>query len=254
MLAEQWEPAPFAGLPEQGICIDAPLGSGQCPGDTNLPKYAHLYNVVSSTNALQLFLATYPTWQQQLRPGAIKIFVVVTDDNSALSAADFTTQLNALDPTKIQPNQWRFYGIFCYTDCPTSASIGSVYKELVTQTSGVAGDLCLQNFKPVFDQLASGIVGAVKLDCVWAIPPAPEGQTFDKNKVNVEFTNGAGQSTTIYKVASAADCGPDGGWYYDDENDPKNVLVCPSTCQSIQSEPNGKIEIKFGCATIIVPS
>lgn len=254
MIAEQYDPGPFPPLSEEGICIGAPLGSGQCPGDTNLPKFAHIYQTVGSTDSLQLFLSTYPTWKQQLRPGAVKIFVVVTDDNSALPAADFTTQLNALDPATIQANQWRFYGIFCFTDCPSAANTGTVYQELVTQTNGVAGDLCLQNFKPVFDQLASGIVGAVKLDCVWAIPPPPQGQTFDKTKVNVEFTNGSGQTTTIYKVASAADCGPQGGWYYDDENNPKNVIVCPSTCQSIQADPNGKIELKFGCATIIVPS
>ncbi len=254
LIAEQWEPSPFPPIPDEGICIDAPLGSGQCPNDTNLPKYAHIFQTVSSTNSLQLFLSTYQTWQQQLRPGAVKIFVVVTDDNSALPAADFTQQLNALDPTKIQPNQWRMYGIFCFTDCPSAAKPGTVYQQLVTQTNGVAGDLCLQNFKPVFDQLASGIVGAAKLDCVWSIPTPSDGQPLDPNKVNVEFTNGSGQTTTIYKVNSAADCGPNGGWYYDDDQNPQNILVCPSTCQVIQGDPNGKISIKFGCVTQRVPS
>lgn len=255
LVAEQWAPSLFPGVvPDEGICIDAPLGSGQCPSDTNLPKFAHIYQAVGSSNSLQLFLQTFPTWKAQLRPNAVKIFVVVTDDNSAMTAADFTQQLNAIDPTLIQPNQWRFYGIYCFNDCPSAASPGTVYAQLVQQTAGVAGDLCLQNFKPVFDQLALGIVSAAKLSCLWAIPPPPNGQSFNKDQVNVEFTDGSGATTTIGKVNSAADCGPQGGWYYDDEANPKNVLVCPSTCQSIQSDPAGQIEIKFGCATVYVPS
>ena len=106
----------------------------------------------------------------------------------------------------------------------------------------------------MFDQLAAGIVGVSKLDCGWTIPPPPAGQSFAKNMVNVEFENGAGQKTIIGKVNSAADCGPQGGWYYDDENNPQNILVCPATCQTIQSDPNGKIAIQFGCATINVPT
>lgn len=254
LIAEQWEPPPFPGLPDEGICIDAPLGSGQCPGDTKLPNFAHIYQTVGSTNSLQLILQTYPTWQQMLRPDSVKIFVVVTDDNSAMAAADFTSQINAIDPAKISPNLWRFYGIFCFTDCPSAASPGTVYQTLVQQTAGVAGDLCLQNFQPVFDQLASGIVGAAKLACAWAIPPAPAGQTFDKNLVNVEFTNGSGQTTTIGKVPTAADCGPQGGWYYDNEVTPKNVILCPASCTAIQSDPNGKIDVKFGCQTVTVPT
>lgn len=255
LLAEEFQPSPFPGIvPDEGICIGAPLGSGSCPGDTKLPNFAHIYQTIGSTDSLQQFISTYPTWQQQLRPNAVKIFVVVTDDNSAMPAATFTQQLNALDPAKVQPGQWRFHGIYCYTNCPSAAEAGTVYAELVNQTQGVSGDLCLQNFKPVFDQLASGIVGAAKLSCIWAIPAPPDGQTFDKTKVNVEFTNGSGTKTTIGKVNSGADCGPQGGWYYDDENNPQNVIACPATCQTIQADPNGKIAVQFGCATVIVPT
>jgi hypothetical protein len=254
LIAGQYDPGPFPPLSEDGICIGAPLGSGLCPGDSNLPSYAHIYEDVGSSNSLQKMLSTYPQWQGQLRSNSVKIFVVVTDDNSALPAASFTQQLNAIDPAKISPNLWRFYGIYCFSDCPTAAQPGTVYQELVQQTNGVAGDLCLQNFQPVFDQLASGIVGAAKLACAWEIPPAPAGETFNKDLVNVEFTGGDGTKTTIGKVPSAADCGPQGGWYYDNEVTPKNVLLCPASCTAIQADTNGKIDVKFGCQTIIVPA
>ena len=254
VIAEQWAPSPFPGIiPEEGICIAAPLGSGQCPTDTNFPLYAHVYETVNSTDALQKYLDMYPSYKNMLREEAIKIFTVVTDDNSALPAADFTTKLDALDPVVIKPSQWKMYGIYCFTDCPSAAKPGTVYGELVTQTGGVASDMCLQNFDPVFNQLAQGVVGAAKLDCAWGIPPPPAGEKFDPGKVNVIFTPGGGKGTPIGKVASAADCGPEGGWYYDNDQAPTKVMVCDSTCQSIQSDANGKIEVQFGCATIYVP-
>lgn len=249
VIAEQWAPSPFPGIiPDEGICIDKPLGSGQCPADTNFPLYAHVYETVNSTDALIKYIDQYQNYKNMLRPESVKIFTVVTDDNSSKPAAQFTTDVNALDPAMIKPNQWKMYGIYCYTNCPSAAKPGTVYKELVQQTGGVSSDMCSQNFDPVFNQLAQGVVGAAKLDCAWGIPPPPAGQTFNPAKVNVLF-NG----TPIGKVGSAAECGPNGGWYYDNDQNPSKVQVCPGTCQSIQSDPNGQIDIQFGCDTIYVP-
>ncbi len=254
LIAEQWAPSPFPGIiPEEGICIDKPLGSGQCPGDTNFPKYAHVYETVNSSDALVKYLEQYPNYKNMLRPESVKIFAVVTDDNSQMPAAEFTTKVNALDPSMIKPSQWRMYGIYCFSKCPSAAQPGAVYAELVKQTSGVASDMCAQNFDPVFNQLAQGVVGAAKLDCAWAIPTPTGGEKLNPNKVNVIFTPGGGTGSPIGKVGSQADCGAAGGWYFDNDQAPTKVEVCPSTCQSIQSDPNGKIEIQFGCDTIYVP-
>ena len=57
----------------------------------------------------------------------------------------------------------------------------------------------------------------------------------------------------IYHVQSPADCAANGGWYYDDNTNPTQVLVCPSTCTAIQSDPNAKVDVLFGCQTIDVP-
>ncbi|MCC6902737.1 MAG: hypothetical protein IT377_27440 [Polyangiaceae bacterium] len=254
VIAEQWQASPFPGvIPEEGICIDKPLGSGACPGDTNFPKYAHVYETVNSTDALLKYLEQYPSYKNMLRPEAVKIFTVVTDDNSQMPAAEFTTKLNALDPAMIKPTQWKMYGIYCFSDCPSAAKPGTVYAELVKQTSGVSSDMCAQNFNPVFDQLAKGVVGAAKLDCAWAIPAPTGGEKLNPNKVNVIFTPGGGTGSPIGKVGSKAECGPAGGWYYDNDQAPTKVEVCPSTCQTIQSDAAGKIGIQFGCDTIHVP-
>jgi hypothetical protein len=251
LIAEEFKPSPFPGIiPDEGICIDAPLGSGQCPNDTKQPTFLHLFQTVNSTDSLQLILSTFPQWKGALRPNSMKIFTVVTDDNSALPAQGFIDGLNALDPTLIKPSLWKLYGVFCFTDCPSAAKPGDVYGQLVNLTGGVGSDLCLQNFDPVFNQLAQGVIASSVLDCGWTIPPVPQGETFDKNKVNVVFTSGDGSESKIPKVNSPADCATTGGWYYDDDANPTSVLLCPDTCSAIQADPNGKIDIQFGCQTI----
>ncbi|MCC6213407.1 MAG: hypothetical protein IT376_00945 [Polyangiaceae bacterium] len=254
MLAQKYTPPIFI-IPAEGICIAAPLGSGQCPADSKPPRYNHLFETIGSTDALQKFISTYPTYQSVLRPNSVKIFTIVTDDDSAMSAAEFTNAINALDPAYFKPGQWKVYSVHCFTECePWVARVGSVYTELVTQTGGYAGDLCLQSFNPVFQALAQGAVSASKLDCAWTIPPPPAGETFDKTKVNLEFTPEGGQKSTIGKVPSSADCGASGGWYYDNEASPTQVLVCPSTCGVLQTGGNNKVNLTFGCETeIIVP-
>jgi hypothetical protein len=240
---------------ENGICIDAPLGSGMCPSDSNAPRFLHVPQEVGSNDALNLFVDTYPDWRAQLRPNATKTFVVVTDDDATdgpnNSASSFTQAVAGLDATLFQ--DWTFSGIYCFSECPDAAAIGSVYVDLVAQTQGVSGDLCLQDFAPVFDALAESVIGASSVDCQWDIPPPPAGQSFDVGKVNVQYTaTGAAAAQPILHVASSGECGAQGGWFYNDATSPTRVLVCPTTCQMIQADAGAKVDILFGCETVNV--
>jgi hypothetical protein len=86
--------------------------------------------------------------------------------------------------------------------------------------------------------------------CEWLIPPAPDGQQFDKSKVNVDFAAGAAAPVRIGAIASAADCANVAqGWHYDDATNPTKVLVCPQTCQTIQGTADALVSVVFGCAT-----
>jgi hypothetical protein len=237
---------------DNGICIDAPLGSGACPADGNAPGYLHVPTEVASHDALNLFISTYPQWQSQLRPSATKTFVVVTDDNAEdapnNSAAAFTAAVGGLDAMLFA--EWSFSGIYCFSDCPEAAEIGAVYAELVAQTQGVGGDLCLQDFAPVFDELAKSVIGASSIDCEWAIPEAPQGQTFEIGRVNVQYTaSGAGAPQTIFHVPSLNECAAQGGWFYNDNANPTRLIVCPSTCNLFKDDANAKLDVLFGCET-----
>jgi hypothetical protein len=200
-------------------------------------------------NALEKFAETYDQWKPHLRQNATKTFVVVTDDNSSQPAQFFYDCL-AQAPDMFQT--YRFSGIFCFTLCPEASRVGTVYQELVTQTGGIAGDLCLQDFQPLFDELAKGVIATSKLDCEWEIPPPPAGETFAKDKTNVQYTNQNGDVRLFGYVPTRADCGDRDGWHYDDESNPTKVVVCPTTCTELQRQANAQIDILFGCATVIL--
>lgn len=237
------------------FCIAPPLGSGQCPNDTQLPRYAHIAQTVGSNDALDVFVNTYAQWSQFLRQSTTKTFVVVTDDDATdgpiNSATAFTAAVQQLDAGGSLFADWNYSGIFCYTNCPDAAAIGSIHQDLVQLTGGTSGDLCLQDFAPVFDRLATAIVSRSQIACEWAIPPAPAGQTLDFGSVNVRITDAAGITTSLGNVPSGAEC-PNyvGGWYYDDPSTPTKILVCPQTCSGIQAGGiDSQVDVLFGCAT-----
>ena len=235
------------------ICIGAPLGSGTCPNDSKPPNYIHIPTGVDSNDALNIFISSYPQYQQHLRPNASKSFVVVTDDDATdrpnNSAAVFRTNLTALNPMMFA--KWTFNGVYCFTECPDAAEIGRVYIDLVSSTMGVGGDLCLQNFQPVFDALAKKIIttSGSQIACEWPFPQPPTmGQSFSGDLVEVRRTTDGG-ATTIARVSSAAACAQ-GGWYFDSDLNPTKILACPSTCMQLQNQMGGEIDVSFGCEAV----
>ncbi|MEJ7735487.1 MAG: hypothetical protein WKG00_40660 [Polyangiaceae bacterium] len=267
-------------IADGSVCIPAPLGAGACngPPDENLPGYRHVQQTVNSNDGLQVILDTYPQWSASLRPDATRTVAIVSDDNSDLSASDFVSQLVALDPTF---QGFKFDAIVasaepfdCFASCfaacascanpccdkaalcvPISAAKGTVYESLVSQTMGVIGDLCEQNFDPVFQSMATGIISGSQVSCALDIPK-PDGGMLDPGKVNVKYTPGGnGNPSSIGNVpGGAAACDAQGGWYYDDPVNPTQIILCPATCTVVQSDPDAKVEVLFGCETeIIVP-
>ena len=229
-----------------GICIDPPLGAGGCPTtDSKPPTFLHVDQQVGSTNGLSLCISTYLNWKSALRPNAAKHVVIVTDDNSKLAAASFDSQLQALDAPTF--TGYKFHGIFCYTKCATAANIGTVYKTLVQQTGGVSGDLCLQDFKPVFDKLATAVVSGSKISCDIAMPTAPAGKKINPQQVSVEMVASAGSAPQkLPHVADLTQCGS-GGWYYDNNTTPTKIILCPSTCTWAQGLTGAKVTVGLGC-------
>ncbi len=237
------------GVQGQSVCIGSPLGSGTCPNDTNLPRYVHIEHYVDSHDALNVIVDMYPMYKQYLRPNASKSFVVISDDNATMMSAAFSQAVTALDATMFKT--WTFNGVFCFTKCGNAAAaVGTVFQDLVTQTKGVSGDLCEQDFQPVFKRLAQQIVqnSGSKIACEWNFPPPPAGKSFSTELVQVQRSGGS-SNAKLTRVKSSNDCVA-GGWYYDDPLNPKKILACPQTCDQLQNDSGGKIDITFGCEEV----
>lgn len=255
-----------------GICIDPPLGKQDgCtavpPDDSNPPAYTHISDRVPSVKGLEWTLMHYNDFKDVLRPDARRHLVIVSDDTDETNATDFLTQLKALDSGFSDVIVHGIYAFMSKTDACAIAETEpccefaapdftgeSAYKSLVEQTGGVAADLCLQEFDPVFDAFAGSVIENAKLHCEWALPTPPVGETLDLSKINVIYVDGNGTGSLVGKVNSSDECGNvANAWYYDDPVNPTKVLVCPQTCTWIQGDAEARIEIKVGCQTEIAP-
>lgn len=88
------------------------------------------------------------------------------------------------------------------------------------------------------------------LACELPVPQPTEGE-FDPNQVNVTYIPGdGGADVTFGKVADEASCGGGDGWYYNDPSNPTTIILCPASCDTVQGDAEGKIEVVLGCETI----
>lgn len=258
MIAET-PPAFFPpGFPIPGICVPAPLGAAAC-GAHNPPKFHHVNEGVGSTDSLSIILAKYGTYEPWLRPSAFKVFIEVTDDNSALTYQQFDQQLLAKSATQFGTAANRRYifnsicgwkkgtAVLSGSKCGTSENTGDQYQELSKLTGGTVDSVCEADYSGVFDNIAKGLV--TKLGCEFGFPVNTTGQPADPSHVAVTYTPGPGgakktltQVTDATKCASVADA-----WYYDDNANPTKILFCPTTCTSAGVDTEGKVEIAVGC-------
>lgn len=265
-------------LLETGVCIPAPLGSGSCPADEKLPGFRHVVQEVASHDALSQIIDTYDQWKGSLRANASRTFLVVSDDESAMSAAAFTTALGQLNPPI---TNFKFNAIVasqdgalncglclitgcaqCTNPCcdktlmcaPISETKGQQYIDLQTQTMGVYGDLCTQSFAPVFTDMATAVIQHTQISCSVDIPAPPNG-TIVPTETNVDFIpTQLATAQPIYNVANSGSCTINGGWYFDNASNPTKIHLCPATCTLVKQSTEGQLRVKFGCKTQTTPS
>jgi len=241
---------------DQGICIAAPLGSGECSPepdplgialDTNLPQFLHVDQYTNSSNAIPVIIEQQPQWGPFTSGVDTVHFVIVSDDNSNQPAGYFIENFIEVEPDRAAI----VHAVVPTTDCDEAANIRQVYIDLAELTGGVVGDLCDQDFTTVFQALTNAVIQEAELPCEYSIPVPPDGNVFDPEQVNVEFEDGQGGGFDVGYVESEADCASvDQGWYYDDPQNPTAILVCPQTCVAIQGVLGSGVRVVLGCATI----
>ncbi|MBK7865138.1 MAG: hypothetical protein IPJ65_42390, partial [Archangiaceae bacterium] len=265
---------------QQRICITAPLsGNATCTPPparpTNTSRFFQYDYAVGSRDELQLAISRYSTrdpnsftdagYRQWLRPDAQKAFLVITDDDSTITANTFESQLFALQPpvfgTSAATRNYTFHSIIGLREkanladgylptepqelqtCDSGVRPGVNYQPLSIQTGGLRFPVCHPDyFNTVFSKIAQGVVAGARAACEFTIPPPPAGFTMF-NKIIVNYTPmGTGTPQTFTKVQNAAACGSTN--YYVENN---KIFLCPQVCMTVQADMQAKVDVIFTC-------
>lgn len=262
----------------QGVCIPAPLGSGppSCLGGPE-GRLLALHVSVASRNAPDLMLANYPMYRDFLRPAAAKVFLWITDDESATYTADeFRAAMAALDPAggfdhPIHNSIVGYHGDATPADwaraaagaCSSLARVGATYLRLsdcLTDanapvpdcTPGRHAKVCEADWTPIFDEIARGVLAGVPVRCEFDVPPPPAGYEIDVDMIGVTYrTTGGAVAAALTRVDGPAACAA-GGWYFDDPGMPTRIELCPEVCRTVQADPDARMDITLGCASLLM--
>ena len=94
-----------------------------------------------------------------------------------------------------------------------------------------------------FRTVIEGIRG-IAVACNMEIPIPPAGTAFLPEKVNVIYGSGeSGEQTLNYDP----DCLDLAGWHYDDPVDPKTIVLCETSCTTVQRDATARLNVEFGC-------
>lgn len=122
------------------------------------------------------------------------------------------------------------------------AAAGGTEQALMVDTTG---DPAAQ-FLDRMDQIRT----SAQIPCEFQIPDPPEGDRIDHGAVNVEYVPPGGSPSLVYHVGDRGGCDPaEGGWHYDDQNNPTRILLCPATCDAVETQINARLDIALGCET-----
>jgi hypothetical protein len=130
--------------------------------------------------------------------------------------------------------------------------------DAVAQAGGTSQALMVdagQNAAQQFLARMNQIRGEAQVPCEFQIPAPPPGENFNRDLVNVQFTIG-GAPTIVYAVPDASACNPaqGGGWYFDNPADPKRLLLCPTTCNTVTTTVGIQVQVALGCQSIPPPA
>ncbi len=233
---------PIALLPGAAAALTASLAA-RVPGG-NTPTAAALEGAVEQAQAFA-----------KANPGHSVVAVLATDgipDECTPSDIPTIATIAAAGLAGTPSVKTFAIGVFAPGDVPSGtaalnqiASSGGTKQAFVINTTS-------QDLEAQFVAALSAIRGA-SLPCQYEVP-LPDAGSADYDKINVQYTSGAGMSSGLPYVESSARCGTGGGWYYDADpatgGTPSAVIVCPTTCTTLQNDSKGRVDVILGCQTM----
>ena len=226
---------------DNAICVPPPLGGSNCGDNT---RFRLVPTEIGSNDGPQLALGEYSQYSDFLRPDAMKHFVFVTDDESDVSAANFLSQLQALQPAGMFDNL-QVHAIYAYgspggNGCTgtfgSGAAEGTVYTELVAQTGGERGIICTGDWTQVLNAISAAVVAGAGVQCSLPLSSTPPDPSRVYARVN----------------GSAVTRDDPNGFTYDALTN--TITLTGTACSSVQGNATAQVDIIFGCVAMCTAS
>ena len=275
------------------VCIDPPLAGAGCDkglGSTNGERYFHYNQEIGSNDALCQILDTLDRpqapraphgFQDWLRPGAAKAFVLVTDDSARCTYRDDQIQLlvgaDGADPFEdalafhaalkakspgLFGGHYQFFSIvglaadpkdpqplfpFQALDtstCSTAPTPGLSYQALSIATDALRYPVCEgRSFDAVFQVIARSVIQTAAAECTFQLPSAPGAKQLDLGSVNLELKeNPDAEGQRLDQVKDGSECKDDHSFYIHDR-----IELCPNACRLLQQASQPVVNILYGC-------
>jgi hypothetical protein len=223
-------------------------------------------------------------WQDWLREGSFKVFVGITDDrpggngcveygDSEAGARAWDEALRTLSPEQFgafdsaDPDANRNYAWYSIigmvanspettpwpptepvqnSTCPEGVAAGVGYQHLSIITSALRYPNCLNDdFDAVFNAIAQGVIESSQVPCEFDIPEV-DG-IIDPDRITVNYLpGGTGAPQAFARATDSTLCDGD-EVYFDDNEDPTKVFLCPDACTLVQADEAAEIALDFGC-------
>jgi Mg-chelatase subunit ChlD len=101
------------------------------------------------------------------------------------------------------------------------------------------------DFKSALNAALARILGLIT-SCTFDVPATgKDGETVNQNQINVIYTPGNGSGEQLVGRDDTPDC--QDGWQFDADG---RIVLCSNTCFVAQNDPDGKVELLFGCDSV----
>lgn len=218
------------------------------PLGTDVERYRFVERDVGSNDPLSALLDEFPRYQDFLRRQAALHFVIVTDDDSSVSAEEFRRRMDRLvrQPYVVhavaspdvggQPcrsenaseeclNSGRRAGSTC-----GASAIGREYWQLASELGGEEISVCMQDWGKVFGPLLEAVT-PTEIPCSIDLEP---DSALDATRVTLRIGEFQ-QPLTLVAGAIACDTRP-AAFYYIDRREGPQLTLCPRVCEAAHGE------------------
>jgi uncharacterized protein YegL len=218
---------PIAPLPGNSFAL-----TNAIPADAvvyGTPMYGALKGTLMSATAYQ---DSHPTHKVNV--------ILATDGNPDGCDSATLTSIAGLAQSALDYN-----GVHTYVIGVQGATIPNLDKIAAAGGTTAAYDVTadISQFSAKMAEIRS-----VALGCDYEIPPPPHGKKINPGEVNFTYKPaGTGMAETLPKAKDLADCQGQPGWYFDSNTSPKEIILCPASCSTIEDDLAAKVSVLFGC-------